>query len=114
MQELGALEGGDWSRARAINNLGEVVGEVGFGLNETRAFIWDAENGMRPLESAQGTLRGAYDINDAGQIVGLGRNPDGQDRAFLLTPIPEPATAALLISGLLALAALGRRKGRTR
>jgi probable HAF family extracellular repeat protein len=53
-------------------------------------------------------------INASGQIVGWGRNPDGQDRAFLLTPIPEPATAALLISGLLALAALGRRKERTR
>ena len=56
VQDLGILEGGDWSSALAINNAGVVVGEVGFGLDETRAFIWDAENGMRPLESPEGTL----------------------------------------------------------
>ena len=142
MQDLGTLEGGGGSSANAINNLGEVVGVVGFGIDVTHAFIWDSENGMRPLESSEGTLRLANDINDAGQvvgglmlwdhgvtlnlyrdvglpaawrfrevrainasgqIVGWGENPDGLDRAFLLTPIPEPATAALLLSGLLAL-----------
>jgi hypothetical protein len=34
------------------------------------------------------SLREAFAINNAGQIVGLGRNPAGQDRGFLLTPVP--------------------------
>ena len=38
----------------------------------------------------------AYDINEAGQIVGQGYDPDGYDHAFLLTPIPEPSMVSLL------------------
>jgi probable HAF family extracellular repeat protein len=157
MQNLGTLEGGGGSSARAINNLGQVVGDVGFPLNETRAFIWDAENGMRPLESPEGLLSEACDINDAGQIVGRagrngfaalwengeilnidvevghpagwggirilainnsgqmvgwGENPEDQYRALLLTPVPEPAAGAMLLAGALALAALGRLRAR--
>jgi len=40
-------------------------------------------------------LAGAYGINDAGQIAGLG-SINGQYRAFLMTPTPEPATLLLL------------------
>ena len=71
MQGLGTLEGGDWSSARAINNARR-KSSAGSGspTNETLAFIWDAENGMRPLESPEGDLAKAYDINDAGQIIG--------------------------------------------
>ena len=43
----------------------------------------------------------ATDIYDLGQIVGYGTNPDGYTRAFLLTPIPEPSTFALVTLGVL-------------
>jgi probable HAF family extracellular repeat protein len=42
-------------------------------------------------------------INDAGQIVGYGINPDGYSRAYLLTPVPEPMTLGLLTVGALSL-----------
>ena len=83
---------------------------VGKGLIDTldvhHAFLW--ENGvMTDLNalvdgSADGwELLEAAAINDLGQIVGSGhvdRDLDGSwdvTRAYLLTPIPEPATLGL-------------------
>ena len=40
----------------------------------------------------------AHDMNNSGQIVGRG-TINGEDHAFLMTPIPEPATIALLSLG---------------
>ena len=69
--------------ARGINNRGEVVGVVADG-----PFIWDSVAGMRNLNdlldsSGDGwVLTHAYDINDRGQIVGFGSNPDGYTHGF--------------------------------
>jgi len=53
-------------------------------------------------------LMSAGAINNLGQIVGQGTNPQGYDHAFLLTPIPEPAALSLLALG--GLVALRRRR----
>jgi probable HAF family extracellular repeat protein len=92
--------------ARAINDLGEVVGVVNDG-----PFIWDSVAGMRNLndlldDSGDGwVLTHAYDINDRGQIVGFGTNPDGDVHGFLLNPVPEPST--LIIWSLLGALGIG-------
>jgi len=54
------------------------------------------------------TLKDATAINDNGQIVGYGDDGSGQARAFLLTPVPEPATLLLLALG--GLAVIRRRR----
>ena len=54
------------------------------------------------------TLRHAYDINEAGWIVGTGRY-GGTDHAFLL--IPEPSTLAMLGIGAVALLWFAWRSG---
>ena len=57
----------------------------------------------------------AYDINDGGindggQIVGFGSNPNGVHHALLLTPIPEPGTLARLGMAVADLLACGWRR----
>jgi hypothetical protein len=51
----------------------------------------------------------ARDINNRGQITGTGFFNGGY-RAYVLTPIPEPGSVALLVVGLLALAGLARHR----
>ena len=84
--DLGILPGwGNYSRATAINQAGEVVGYSGPtdptaspSPTQTRAFIWDASNGMRDL----GTLGGAgyskaLSINNSGLVTGEARTATG-------------------------------------
>ena len=42
------------------------------------------------------TLVQATGINDAGQIIAVGTDSQGDTHAFLLTPTPEPSTLAIL------------------
>jgi uncharacterized membrane protein len=49
-------------------------------------------------------------INDKGWLVGNYTMADGTSGAFLATPVPEPATAALALGGLLGLVGLRRRQ----
>jgi len=110
MTDLGVLpNGSDKSYAYGINDDGLVVGtsyiHAAGGGAAHRAFIWGSVNGMQDLNdmldsSGSGwTLMGCRDINNAGQIVGFGINPDGFSHGFLLTPIPEPSTFVLLGMG---------------
>ena len=48
-------------------------------------------------------------INDAGQIVGVGKR-NGITHSFLLTPVPEPASGILMVAGV----SLAIRRRRTR
>jgi probable HAF family extracellular repeat protein len=100
------------SSANDINNHGLVVGTLGPFLN-SRAFIDDG-NRFVDLNAllAPGTgwvLYTANGINDAGTIVGRGRNRGGQDRAYMLVPVPEPGAAAVLAGAAL----LFRRRRRS-
>jgi probable HAF family extracellular repeat protein len=95
MKDLGTLGGRD-CLANDINNRGQIVGFSkceGTVIGSERAFVY--RNGkMIDLNAliapATGwTLLNATAINDAGQIVGFGKTPDGGTRAFLLTPVEE-------------------------
>jgi probable HAF family extracellular repeat protein len=89
MSDLGTL-GGDGSSARAVNSSGSVVGSSTFNESvQSHAFLWDDDtmydlNDLIDPDSGW-VLRYARDINDAGQIVGVGEF-NGEPRGFLLTP----------------------------
>lgn len=106
MLDLGSL-GGDAGYARALNNLGLVVGESALGgAGGSHAFLYlDGQLvDLNTLVSgADGwELVNAYDINDAGQI--LGRACQGGEcvdvRLDLVPAVPEPGAWALLLGGL--------------
>lgn len=107
MTELGSL-GLTFSSALDINETGWVVGNAtNISGSPQRAVLWqggtmlDLNTLIAPTEGW--ILRSAEAINDRGQVVGYGTY-QGQTRAFLLTPIPEPGTFAVI--GTLAPAAL--------
>jgi probable HAF family extracellular repeat protein len=112
MQDLGTV-GGAGSQAFGMNDHGTVVGQSqtavinpASGLQEFTAFLWNSSSGMVDLNTLIDPLSGwdlqeGEGINNAGQIIGDGIF-NGEDQAFLLTPVPEPSTCILA-----ALAALG-------
>lgn len=95
MEDLGSL-GDDPAAAWGINNRGQVVGNSGVGKRQVHAFLWEKGHLTDLNETiAPGsgwTLRFAYRINDAGQILGLGFYQK-QSHLFLLTPITAAAGA---------------------
>ena len=77
IQDLGALPGGADSRARDVNNRGEVVGRSS-SAKGSRAFIWTAATGMRDLNTLI-TVPGvvitdALSVNKRGDILVMGQD----------------------------------------
>lgn len=73
-----------------LNENGQMVGGMFNSADEDRAFIFDTTNGVVDLNDRIGVGTGwqlltAVDINDMGQITGIGEL-NGVKRAFLLTP----------------------------
>lgn len=114
--DLGTL-GGSAAMAYGINDGGSVVGWSRTASGSSpHAFVVQGAGPMRDLnllvDSLPGgwTLESAFGINNHGQICGQAL-VEGQYRSFLLTPVPEPGTLALVL-GTAGLLAYRRQRGR--
>jgi len=116
--------GFDGSVAVGINDANTVVGfggPVGFlpaGLNQGthRALLWDDgvayDLNSLTTNGSDWTLLEAWDVNNRGEIVGVGLHHDQGLRAFILTPVPEPASVWTMLLGMaVLLGALRKLKG---
>jgi probable HAF family extracellular repeat protein len=101
MHDLGTL-GGTYSNGYAINDSGQITGQSSTpGDAAYNAFLYTSGLGMVDLNTLIDPLSGwslsiGQGINNAGQITGYGYHGD-KLRAFLLTPVPEPSGAIVLI-----------------
>jgi probable HAF family extracellular repeat protein len=127
MVDIGTINDGN-ATGFGIDSAGNVVGEVFYREAGARpypniaiAFYYSPETGMVDLQSrlvapdhVKWSLNGARAINDRGQILAFAFPNDDFDsgavRAVLLTPVPEPEQAALMLIGLGAVAFLRRRR----
>lgn len=120
--------GDNWNRIQGVdmNEKGDVVGQIvgalwadGYESDPERPFVVIADtteirelidlippdSGWRPTD--------VYSINDLGQILGRGTNPDGHIVNFLMTPaeqVPEPGTWAVFGLAAAAFAWRARRR----
>lgn len=112
-------------QAYALNEDNDVVGMGWYNAYDARAVLWSATpsgwqetdlNTLLPAGSSFYKLATAMDINEKGQILGMGSvyGVNGQwepPHAFLLTPaVPEPETWAMLLVGLGLLAGWRRNR----
>lgn len=94
------------SQPRAINNSDQVVGLDWTWVNGVwtqYAALWQ-DNQLYKLDDliedgAGWVLTDAYDINASGQIIGVGLY-DGTQQGYLVTPVSEAGTWAMLLAGL--------------
>lgn len=96
--------------AMSISDGGDAVG---YSLTPSpKALIWSGSEvyDLQTLlsDGAGWVLQGATSINASGQIVGSG-TLNGEQRIFLLTPIPAPGTAVI---GVIVVATAGARRRR--
>lgn len=101
----------DYLYAQGVNSHGTVVGTAAAdtwqsGNFEYHAFVWDADNGMRDLNTLAELppdfiLDEALRINDNGWIVGFGHPGPGwaTPRGFVLKPIAADVSADLNTDG---------------
>ena len=100
IKDLGVLSGDPQgnSMARDINDQGQVVGQTDIDprpLFTWHAFLWTAESGMVDLGTLGGDYSEARAINELGQIVGRSATVDGEEHAFLITPIDMDGEGSL-------------------
>jgi probable HAF family extracellular repeat protein len=102
---LGKLAGSTASFGAGVNADGVAVGWTESAAGDV-AFLWSSGGGMQSLDgllqdSGGWQIQRARSINDAGYIVGNALSADGQLRAVMLVPVPEPASWAMLGAGAL-------------
>jgi len=114
LEGLPHLPGGDFSRARDVNEDGWIVGAAWEpSAHAFRAVLWEPDGTIHDLNDlvvAGGdgwVLEEALAVSDAGHVVGTARNPSGEYEGFVL---PEPRGPGVFAACAALLSYLARRR----
>jgi probable HAF family extracellular repeat protein len=93
MHDLGALDGSNCAYAFSVNERGQVVGNSGADC-ESSAFLWEDGGPMVDLSTLVSpkpsyASLSAMNINDRGEIAGIGTDANDNGHAVLLIPCDE-------------------------
>jgi hypothetical protein len=108
-----SLAGWTYTTVVAINDAGVIAGDVSndlvFTSLTTLGFV--DEGGVISFVSFPGAT-GTFieDVNDRGQVTGYYNDAAGNTTWFIATPVPEPATWAMLILGMAGMGVALRRR----
>ncbi len=106
-RDLGTIPGDAGSFAIALNNQGQAVGLGSRAIIWQDGGLWDL-NTLVPGEPFSPLyLLGAFDINDRGEIVGIGLAINGERHAFLATPCSDVENCKASGPALLAVDPIG-------
>ena len=113
---LGNL-GANGTSAYGLNDSGFIVGGSNVSSTVTHGFIDTAGSPLTDLNSlipagSGWTLGTAYAISDTGDIVGIGTYNGVANQAYLLSPVPEPASFGILAFGGLLMIRRSRTKAK--
>ena len=87
-RQLGALLGGDYSSASAINDAGQVAG-VSNTSKAMLPFIWTPTTGLQPVQLLPGDRCGqANGINKYGHVAGYSSGPLARENPRMLSHLP--------------------------
>lgn len=105
--------GSTFAMALGVNDLDEIVGIYTDASGFQHGFV---DNGGVPtsFDPPGSTMTTINGVNDLGDIVGFFTEANGDVVGFVGTPVPEPATWAMMIAGFAGLGFLGYRTSRQR